>query len=84
MPSYFLPDAYVFTFQTDIRQYDQCNCTADGIENPDCSASTTIRQVCQDEVLLTITLDSKDLDSALSFEPGTTLYLISEFLTTPI
>ena len=58
-----------------------CNCNAEGVENPDCSASTTIRQVCQDEVRIAITFNSKDLASALSFEPGT-YYLISEFLTT--
>ena len=56
-----------------------CDCNATGVEKPDCTVSTTIRQVCQDEVHITITLNSKDLASALSFEPGT-YYLISKFL----
>ena len=56
-----------------------CNCTADGLRNPDCNVSITTRQVCQDEVLIAITSDSNDLKSALSFESGTTYYLISEF-----
>lgn len=68
----------VFTLQTDLRQYEMCDCNAEGVENPDCT--NTVRQVCFDEVQLAITTNSKDLDSALSFEPGT-YYLISEFLT---
>ena len=56
-----------------------CDCNAEGVENPDCSASTTVRQVCQDEVLLKVITASNELASALSFEPGT-YYLISEFL----
>ena len=52
-----------------------------GVEDPDCEPSITTRQICQDEVLITITLDSDNLGNALSFEPGTTYYLISEFPT---
>jgi hypothetical protein len=56
-----------------------CDCNTEGVENPDCSSSTTTQQVCQDEVLLTITVNSNELAGALNFEPGT-YYLISEFL----
>ena len=55
-----------------------CDCNATGVDNPDCRVSTTTRQVCQDEVLMTITTASSELTSALSFEPGT-YYFISEF-----
>ena len=55
-----------------------CDCNATGVDNPDCSATTTTRQVCQDEVIMTITTASNELVSALSFEPGI-YYFISEF-----
>ena len=48
---------------------------------PNCNVTVTTRQICQDEVHIEITFDSKNLNSALSFEPGTTYYLISEFHT---
>ena len=68
-----------FQLQTDLLQYEMCDCNATGVDNPDCSATTTTRQVCQDEVLMTITTASNELASALSFEPGI-YYFISEFL----
>ena len=68
------------TLQRDLRQYEMCDCNAEGVENPDCTASTTTRHVCQDEVHFTITSDSKNLNSALDFEEATTYYLISKFL----
>ena len=58
-----------------------CDCNATGVEAPDCRATTTTRQVCQDEVHISMTLNSNDLASALSFEPGI-YYLISESLNT--
>ena len=64
--------------QTDLRQYEMCDCNATGVENPDCGGSIATRHVCQDEVILIIKHDSKGLSSALSFEPGI-YYLISEF-----
>ena len=60
-----------------------CDYNGEGVETPDCQASTTVRQVCQDEVYLKITTASNDheLASALSFEPGIYyLILLSEFL----
>lgn len=58
-----------------------CDCNATGVEAPDCRATTTTRQVCQDEVHISVALNSNDLASALSFEPGT-YYLISKSLNT--
>ena len=62
------------------EQYDQCNCAADGIQvaEGDCNPDLDVRQVCQDEVRLSITSDSSELASALSFNPGTTYYLMSK------
>ena len=71
---------FFLTLQRDLRQYEMCDCNAEGVENPDCGASITIRHVCQDEVHITITSDSNNLNSALSFEEATTYYLISKFL----
>lgn len=45
-----------------------------------CLPTTTTRQICQDEVLIEITSVSKDLNSALSFNPGETYYFISKFI----
>lgn len=68
-----------------LQQYEECNCSAVMTTmNSTASASdcvptdTTVRHVCQDEVFLDITLDSKNLNSALSFQQNTTFYLISE------
>jgi hypothetical protein len=77
LKSYYHPHV-MFLLQTDLLQYEMCDCNAEGVENPDCQVSTTTRQVCQDEVLLKITVNSNELTSALSFELGM-YYLISEF-----
>ena len=69
----------ILLLQTDLRQYEMCDCNATGVDSPDCNPSTTVRQVCQDEVHMTITANSNDLAGALSFQLGT-YYLISEFL----
>ena len=62
------------------EQYDQCKCNATGIqvEAGDCDPALDIRQVCQNEIELSITSTSNDLDSAIKFEPGTKYYLMSE------
>ena len=50
-------------------------------ESPElCLPKTTTRQICQDEVIIQITSVSKELNSALSFNPGETYYFISEFM----
>ena len=69
----------IFIVQNHHTQYDECDCNATGVENPNCDPDITTRQICQDEVIIEITFDSKDNPSALSFEPDTTYYLISKF-----
>lgn len=71
--------------QRHLQQYEECNCSASSVMTTMNSTASkcdpndiTVRHVCQDEVLLDITLDSKTLKSALSFQENTTFYLISE------
>ena len=67
--------------QNYLEQYENCSCFAvsEGT-NVNCAAESPTMHVCQEKVMITITFDSKNLDSALSFQPNTTYYLISESL----
>ena len=66
--------------QGHLEQYKDCNCRAAmaTMNSRECDPTTTARHICQDEVFLDITLNSEHLNSALSFQPNTTFYLISE------
>ena len=69
--------------QKHIEQYQECNCSAatqtTTFSMEECMAGLTTRAVCQDEVIIAIMYNSNTLNSALSFEPDTTYYLISEY-----
>ena len=69
----------IFLIQNHLEQYNECTCNATGVENPNCIPDTTTKHICQDEAMITITLNSQDLPSALSVELDTTYYLISKF-----
>ena len=66
--------------QWHLEQYEECNCSAAvaTANTRECDPISTVRQICQDEVILDITVNSENLDSALSFQQDTTFYLISE------
>ena len=70
--------------QKHIQQYQECNCSAATqtatFSMEECMAGLTTRAICQDEVIIAITYNSNTLNSALSFEPNTTYYLISEYI----
>ena len=71
----------VYYLQWHLEQYEECNCySSAAVNSSECDSTTTVRHICQDEVLLDITLNSENLNSALSFQQNTTFYLISELL----
>ena len=62
------------------QQYEKCDCNAIGVDYADCTPSITTRQICQDEVIIAIKSASSELPDALSFQPDTTYYFISEYV----
>ena len=68
---------HVKVWQNYRQQYEKC-----GVDYVDCTPSITTRQICQDdEVIVAIKSASSELPYALSFQPDTTYYLISEYVS---